>query len=138
MPEAKLVFAGEAQMEIDLTGNDGVIITGFLSDADYRAWLAAADAGLQLRLGQPGGVSAALQDCIGTGLPCVASRDLAVNINAPDYVKRVADKPDLEEISLALEKTLLEARDTETARADYVAAHAMAAYAERLLEIVLA
>ena len=96
MPEAKLVFAGETQMEIDLTGNDGVIITGFLSDADYRAWLAAADAGLQLRLGQPGGISAALQDCIGTGLPSVASRDLAENINAPDYVIRVADKPDLE------------------------------------------
>ncbi len=138
MPEAKLVFAGEAEMEIDLKGNDGVTVTGFLSDADYNAWLAAADAGLQLRVGQPGGISAALQDCIGAGLPSVASQDLAENISAPDYVIRVADKPDPEESSMALEKALLEPRDTENARADYVAAHAMAAYAERLLEIVLA
>ena len=138
MPEAKLVFAGEAEMEIDLTSNDGVTVTGFLSDADYNAWLAAADAGLQLRAGQPGGISAALQDCIGAGLPSVASRDLAENINAPDYVIRVADKPDPEEISMAFENALLEPRDTENARVNYVAAHAMAAYAERLLEIVLA
>ncbi len=39
---------------------------------------------------------------------------------------------------MALEKALLKTRDTETVRADYVTAHAMAAYAERLLEIVLA
>ena len=137
-PEAKLVFAGEAQMEIGLTNTDGVTVTGFLNDVDYSAWLAAADAGLQLRVGQPGGISAALQDCIGVGLPSVASRDLAENIGAPDYVKRVADKPDPEEIALVLEKTLAEPRDTESARADYCANHAMAAYAERLVEILLA
>ncbi len=93
--------------------------------------------GLQLRVGQTGGISAALQDCIGTGLPSVASRDLAENINAPAYVARVADAPDSQEIAAALAKLLSAPRDTETARTAYCAAHSMAAYARLLLEAVL-
>ncbi|MDE2320007.1 MAG: glycosyltransferase [Rhodospirillales bacterium] len=141
-PEARLVFAGEVGMDLaPLTEQAKTLLvtlgTGFLSDADYRAWLAAADAGLQLRVGQPGGISAALQDCIGAGLASVASRDLAENINAPAFVKHVADWPDSREIARALASSLEKPVDNEIARAAYCAAHAMPAYAARLLEMVL-
>ncbi|MGE4481617.1 glycosyltransferase [Acidocella sp.] len=141
-PRARLVFAGEAGMELAALRPQakalGVTLgTGFLSETDYRAWAAAADAGLQLRTGQSGAISAALQDCIGTGLPSVASRDLAENINAPAYVERVADNPDPCEIAFALGKTLATPRDTEEARTAYCAAHSMTAYAARLLEMLL-
>lgn len=141
-PNARLVFAGEAAMDLAPFARQaealGVTLgTGFLSETAYRTWLAAADAGLQLRVGQPGGISAALQDCIGAGLPTVASRDLAENINAPAYVTRVADKPEPLEIAAALAKTLSAPRDTENARIAYCAAHSMAAYARLLLEAVL-
>jgi hypothetical protein len=49
---------------------------------------------------------AALQDCIGAGLPTLASRDLAENINTPDYVTRVADTPEAGKIAAASEKVL--------------------------------
>lgn len=140
-PNARLVFAGEAGMELaalmPCANALGVTLgTGFLSETSYRAWAAAADAGLQLRAGQPGGISAALQDCIGTGLPTVASRDLAENINAPDYVTRVADQPEPREIATALAKALARPGRNETARATYCAAHSMASYARKLLEIL--
>ena len=141
-PDARLVFAGEAGMDLAPLKPQaealGVMLgTGFLSEADYRDWAAAADAGLQLRAGQPGGISAALQDCIGAGLPSVASRDLAENINAPAYVERVGDVPEPTEIASALAKILVMPRETEAARAAYCAAHSMAAYAERLLAMLL-
>ncbi|MBU6397346.1 MAG: glycosyltransferase [Rhodospirillales bacterium] len=141
-PTARLVFAGENGMDLAPLAAQadalGVTLgTGFLSGADYRAWLAAADAGLQLRMGQPGGISAALQDCIGVGLPTVASRDLAENIDAPDYIKRIADDPAPEEIAGALENALLQPRETEKIRTNYCARHTMAAYARQLLSALL-
>ena len=141
-PNARLVFAGEAAMDLAPFAPQAEALgmrlgTGFLSGADYRAWASAADVGLQLRLGQPGGISAALQDCIGAGLPTVASRDLAENINAPAYVARVADVPDSQEIAAALANILSAPRETEHARMAYCAAHSMAAYARLLLETVL-
>ena len=65
----------------------------------YDMWLAAADAGLQLRQGQPGAVSGALQDVTGAGLPAVANFDLAETLAAPSYIKRVADALDAAEIA---------------------------------------
>lgn len=142
LPGAKLVFAGEAGMDLTPfteTANELNVVlgTGLLSEADYLGWTAAADAGLQLRVGLPGGISAALQDCIGAGLPTVASRDLADNINAPAYVARVADTPNPEEIAAALETCLTQAAETGSARAAYCDSHSMAAYAGRLLDMIL-
>ena len=137
LPNARLVFVGEAQMKMGFVSKDGISVTGFLDEVNYRAWLAAADAGLQLRVGQAGGISAALQDCIGAGLPTVASRDIAENLAAPAYVKRVADAPDPREIATALEDTLVQPRDNEKIRIGYCTAHSMPTYAARLLEVLL-
>ena len=141
-PAARLVFVGEVAMDVaplrDEAASLGVTLgTGFVTPETYRAWAAAADAGLQLRIGQAGGVSAALQDGIGAGLNMVASRDLAETIAAPDYVLRVADVPDVAEIAGALARALVAPRPEKVVRAAYFAAHDMEAYAERLLEMIL-
>lgn len=141
IPTAKLVFAGQAEMDLTpyQTRADqlGVTLgTGYLNEADYQDWLMAADAGLQLRIGQPGGISGALQDCIGMGLPCVASADLAENVTAPNYVIRVANHPNPAEISAALAKALNWAEDTSKSREDYCTTHSMQVYAASLLTLL--
>lgn len=144
--DISLVFAGEDASRREnfrtLAEEHGIAEavrfgTGFLPEAQYRLWLAAADAGLQLREGLPGNISAALQDCIGTGLPTVASADLAENLSAPAYVKRVADTLAPAEIASALEEVLTAPPETEEPRRAYCAAHSMAVYAAELLELLL-
>ncbi|OYV36048.1 MAG: hypothetical protein B7Z81_07815, partial [Acidocella sp. 20-61-6] len=94
------------------------------------------DAALQLREGQPGNISGALQDCIAAGLPCVANQDLADNIFAPGYVVRVADTLDATEIALALSQVLETPQKTEAARRDYCDTYSMQHFARALLEII--
>jgi len=90
---------------------------------------------LQLREGLPGNISAALQDCIGVGLPSVASADLAANLSAPAYVKRVENNP--AKIATALEELLTTPPATAEAQRAYCAEHSMAVYAAELLELLL-
>jgi glycosyltransferase involved in cell wall biosynthesis len=143
--DARLVFVGEdashgenfRTLAEDLGVADAVQLgTGFLPETQYRLWLAAADAGLQLRQGQPGNISAALQDCIGAGLPTVATADLAENLSAPGYVKRVCDVLDAREIATALEEVLTASISTEEERRAYCTAHSMAPYAATLLQLL--
>jgi glycosyltransferase involved in cell wall biosynthesis len=142
--DCRLVFAGEATEYaanfLALAEELGIapfvrLGTGFLTEAAYRAWMAAADAALQLREGPPGNISGTLQDAISAGLPAVASHDLAANLAAPAYVKRVGSNPD--EIAAALAEILRTRPDTAAARAAYCTAHGMDRYATALLAMLL-
>jgi glycosyltransferase involved in cell wall biosynthesis len=111
--------------------------TAFVSEAAYRNYLLAADVGLQLREGGLGNISGALQDCIAAGLPSVATRDLAENIDAPDYVTRVGDMLDPAEIADALERALAAPRSRfEPERVAQCERYSMARYAEGLLQVL--
>lgn len=141
----RLVFVGEAagnkqsfqDLAVVLDIEDRVMLgTGFVTETVYRQWLAAADVGLQLREGSAGNISGTLQDCIGAGVSCVASADLAENLSAPAYVKRVADVPDAGEIAAALGEALAGKGDMTEQRDAYAAAHAMAGYAQNLLDVL--
>ncbi len=141
----RLVFAGEATPDTesfrilaqDLGISDRVTLgTGFVDEPTYRHWLAAANVGLQLREGQAGAISGTLQDCIGAGLPSVANADLAENLQAPSYVKRVADRLDAAEIATALAAALAGPNDTAAECRTYRAAHSMSSYAENLSGIL--
>jgi glycosyltransferase involved in cell wall biosynthesis len=141
----RLVFVGEATGYVEslklLARDLGIAArvtlgTGFVDEQTYRLWLAAADAGLQLRAGRPGAISGTLQDCIGAGLPCVANADLATNLQAPGYVTRVGDVLDAREIAAALEAALETWGDTGAECAAYKAGHSMAGYAEALLRLL--
>ncbi|WP_426177097.1 glycosyltransferase [Massilia sp. TWR1-2-2] len=50
-----------------------VEVTGFVSADAYRNWLAAADAGVQLRMQSRGETSAAVLDCLLYGVPAIAN-----------------------------------------------------------------
>ena len=109
--------------------------TSFLSESSYRDHLLAADCGLQLRAGGKGNISGALQDCIAAGLPSVANDDLAENLDAPSFVRRVPDRLNPTEISNALRRVFVgnQPRNVyEPERAAYCDEHSMARYASSL------
>lgn len=114
----------------------------FVPEWEYRQYLLAADAALQLRGAGTGTgtghISGALQDCIAAGLPTVASRDLADNLQAPSYVHRVSDQLNPGEIARAMAEILDAAplAKHEPERADYCETHSMARYTEALLDIL--
>ena len=144
----ELFFIGKAcglEQELTRVATDfGVVdrvhfFHGFVSEDQYRTFMIASDAAVQLRtydLGQP---SAALADCIGAGLPTVASRSLAETCDGPSYVARIPDHIS----SLLLAERLAEIWDrrprrVETAqeRIHYCRQHSFETYAKRLSEIL--
>jgi len=111
----------------------------FVAEAEYRDWLQAADYGLQLRLGGRGNISGALADCIAAGLPTVASADLAENVEAPSFVRRVPDPLAPGEIAAAI-VALIESDGERLGwreeRLDYCERHSMQAYAAGLCALL--
>ena len=103
----------------------------YIDEQAYRDHLIGADIGLQLRTTGAGSVSGALADCVGAGLPSVASATLAASIDAPDYIRAVPDNPSPVLVAEAA-ATLLGGRPTADARRAYVASHGFDAYAARL------
>ena len=104
-------------------------------EREYQAYLAAADAAIQLRTYGFGSLSGALLDCIAAGLPAVASRALADAMGVISYIRATSDN--LSSISIAEDlRHVLEqvdrSRHDEERRA-FVAAHDPEIYAERLL-----
>lgn len=65
------------------------VSSSFFDEAAYRDFLVAADAAVQLRLYDFGGLSGALSDCIEAALPSVANQNLAEAMEAPFFVRRV-------------------------------------------------
>jgi glycosyltransferase involved in cell wall biosynthesis len=110
-------------------------VSQYVSEAEYRDHLLAADAAVQLRTHLLGGLSGALLDCIAAGLPTVANHDLAEAMEAPSYVFRVPDRPSPVLIAEALASAInpaspFAARNDE--RRAYCDVHSFRAYAEQL------
>lgn len=80
-PHCKLVFVGELggreyapaiqQIIHSAAAKARIQITGFASQEDYDNWLAAADVAVQLRTDTRGETSAAILDCLASGLPTI-------------------------------------------------------------------
>jgi glycosyltransferase involved in cell wall biosynthesis len=70
-----------------------VFLSHFVSEEQYRDYLLAADAAVQLRTHFFGGLSGALLDCIAVGLPTVANEDLALAMESPTYISPIPDHP---------------------------------------------
>ncbi|OYV25115.1 MAG: hypothetical protein B7X08_06895 [Acidocella sp. 20-63-7] len=139
----RLIFVGEATSHVVAykalaarlgLGDRVVFGEDLATEATYPNHLLAADAALQLREGQPGNISGALQDCVAAGLPGVANQDLADNIFAPGYIARVPDLLNPALIAEALAQTLGRPRDTEAERREYCQTYSMPRYARLLLE----
>jgi glycosyltransferase involved in cell wall biosynthesis len=113
--------------------------TSFMDESEYRDYMLASDAAVQLRnycFGQP---SAALADCISAGLPTVASDDLASACEAPEYVHHVPDQTSPLLVAEALAEIWEHPRDRERnfdSRQSYLDVHNFTYYARRLREIL--
>jgi glycosyltransferase involved in cell wall biosynthesis len=120
-------------------GLDGLAITGFVDDEVFRDYLLAVDLGVQLRVGPLLGVSGPLSDLAAFGTSAVASRGLAVDVAAPDYVHRLPDEVSPVMVAEAVEQALAARRaapDVEAQRRAYLERQSPRRYAELLLDLL--
>lgn len=111
----------------------------FVDMERYREYMLASDAAIQLRtygFGQP---SAALTDCISAALPCVATEELALSCDSPNYVLAVPDRTSplqlAEQLALIHEDHRDRSSNTPALRS-YLSTHNFEFYAKRLREIL--
>lgn len=111
----------------------------FVSDDLYADYMQASDIAIQLRaygFGQP---SAALAECIATGMACVASADLAEACEAPGFVRRIPMGANALQIAEAV-RALYDSGTAQTRlheeRDHYLLRHSFGAYAKRLLAVL--
>jgi glycosyltransferase involved in cell wall biosynthesis len=145
---AELYFVGKGgglkrqltQVAVDFGVVDDVhVFDDFVSEEQYRNFMIASDAAVQLRtydLGQP---SASLADCISAGIPVVATCSLAETCDAPSYVARIPDHIS----SLLIAERLAEIWDRGLSRSEtteermaHHQQHNFEYYAMRLTEIL--
>jgi glycosyltransferase involved in cell wall biosynthesis len=98
----RLVFVGEVAgdgyrttlvRQISEAGMAGrVSITGFASSSEYKLYLQAADAAVQLRSRSRGETSAAILDCLSNGLPTVVNAHGSVAELPEDVVIKLPDE----------------------------------------------
>ncbi|UJS24349.1 glycosyltransferase [Thiothrix winogradskyi] len=109
----KLVFVGELggkeyapaiqQIIRSAHAKERIQITGFAAQEDYDNWLAAADVAVQLRTDTRGETSAAILDCLASGLPTIFNAyGSATEIPDGLAIKLTADFAD-DELGAALE-----------------------------------
>jgi glycosyltransferase involved in cell wall biosynthesis len=79
-PRCHIVFIGDAGannygdgLRMRIASHPRIRITGYASITEYHAYLAAADAAVQLRNGSRGETSAAVLDCLAYGLPTIVN-----------------------------------------------------------------
>jgi glycosyltransferase involved in cell wall biosynthesis len=114
-------------------------ITGFVADTEFRDYLMATDIGIQLRVSPLLGVSGPLSDLAAFGTTSVASNGLAVDVDAPSYVKRLPDWVSPVMVAQEVEKLILSPltpAEKEADRVTYLAGKDPKLYAEKLLEVI--
>jgi len=116
-------------------------ITGFQSEEQFRDWLLAVDAGVQLRISPVLGVSGPLSDLAAFGTPAVASSGLCVDVDTPAYIHRLPDAVSPVIVAEAIEELLanpMPDQELEAAQWAYLTAKTPAHYATLLLEQIRA
>jgi glycosyltransferase involved in cell wall biosynthesis len=111
----------------------------FVSDDLYADYMQASDIAIQLRTYGFGQFSAALAECIATGMASVATADLADACEAPDFVRRIP----MGATALQIAEAVRDLYDSGTARTrlhaerdHYLQRHSFGAYAKRLLAVL--
>ncbi len=107
--DCKLIFVGDfadpgyqsklAGLLHDLNLKDKVQITGFVSDENFRDYLLAANAAIQLRKNSRGETSRAVLDCMAYGLPVIVNANGTLNDYRTEDVVRIADPVEVKELS---------------------------------------
>jgi glycosyltransferase involved in cell wall biosynthesis len=114
-------------------------ITGYTSEEVFRDYLLAVDLGVQLRISPLLGVSGPLSDLAAFGTPAVASRGLATDIGAPEYVTRLPDDVSSLMVAETIEQALehpMAPHEREARRVFYLSEHTPRVYAQQLLALL--
>jgi glycosyltransferase involved in cell wall biosynthesis len=144
--DATLVFVGPvddgyrdhlARQAEALGVADHVEITGHVSEAEYRGWLARATAAVQLRVSTNGESSAAVTDALAAGLPVVTNVHAATEL-PPGTVALVPSDVDPSRLAAELRSVLVPDRLRGLAEAGHAFARSwgFADVADRLLALV--
>lgn len=148
-PELTFVLVGPADEDnrrrveeiIDRTGQRGrVLVTGHVDDAEYTGWLGRSRLSVQLRAHSNGESSAAVADCLGAGVPVVATE--VGSMASLGGVLRLVP-PEIEPAALAavIDEILLnpeEAARLERAGGEHARTHTFAIAARSILDAALA
>ena len=110
--KARLVFVGtshdpvyEAELKAILDSHINghtVSITGYVNQATYRRYLAAADLGIQLRSSSRGETSAAVLDCMASAIPTIVNAHGSMAELPEDVVLKLPDQVTAEAVGEAL------------------------------------
>lgn len=116
--------------------SDRLVFHDYLDEAGYCDMLRAVDIAVQLRTSSVLTLSGALLDCISFGLPTVATRSMASDTDAPDYVATVPDKLNALTVAEALvahgKRRSTEPDEIERQRRAYLAQHSAEGYARAM------
>ncbi len=110
----RLVLVGDHQMSgapaaalgAELANTPQAKLTGHVSAAEYRHWLAAADVAVQLRANSRGETSRAVLEAMANGLPVVVNDHGANRELVDGHGMLLSAQPSIEEIANALEAML--------------------------------
>ncbi len=134
MRETMMTYAGSLKIDSQIH-----FCNDWISDDNYKDYIFAADAAIQLRNHFFGGLSGALMDCISSGLPTVANDDLAGALSAPEYVHRISDALKCDDVHQALLQILtpdFTVNRLSGTRQTYLEEHNFKHYSRELLDVL--
>lgn len=111
----------------------------WFTETEYLEYTQAADFAIQLRTHFFGGLSGAMLDCIASGLPTVANKDLAEALESPSYVYRVDDRLDASEMAAAIARGIEHGDHLDRLkpeRVKYIEEHTFDRYARELVSVL--
>ena len=114
-------------------------ITGFADEQLFRDYLLGIDIGVQLRISPLLGVSGPLSDMAAFGTRAVASRGLAIDVDAPPYIHRLPDNTSSLLVAEAIEKLAqvpIDPQVREAQRIAYLATKTPREYAKQLTGVI--
>lgn len=149
-PRMKLAFVGKLaeddygvqfkKMMSDCSAGDAVRVTGFVNPEEYRSYLQAVDAGVQLRCMTRGETSAAVLDCMAAALPTIVNDYASFQEYPEDVVVKIPAEPTVDDLTCALRKLYESAelrRNTGDAARQYVETyHAVETVAKQYAEVI--
>ena len=112
-------------------------VTGFVSEEEFRDYLLAVDLGVQLRISPQLGVSGPLSDLAAFGTRSVASSGLAIDVDAPEYIRRLPESVSALLVAEAIESVFESDFDPsriESERIAYLSGKQPQLYAQNLLD----
>jgi glycosyltransferase involved in cell wall biosynthesis len=132
--------ANEIQRIAEMYGISQYVHFGssFAGPATYRDFLACSNAAVQVRTDGLVQISAALHNCMGAGVPCVASSELAQFSGVAEYAWSVPDRfsPLLIAEQLAAIWENRSSLDLEERRLTYLETHNFRCYVDRLTALL--